>query len=151
MYGSYSIKLKKNKAVRDCCPTTTTYCGKVCCQEKKSYCYKEVVQCSNYSTTITCCPQQTKCCPPVVNVTYDELLNLIQTNSLVKNSIYLITDYQLITDDITYGPIEPIYVTATSSSTLLEYATSSLYPDDIILYDVNNLVNQKGTILSREY
>jgi len=150
MYGSYSIKLKQNKAVRDCCPTTTTYCGKVCCQEKKSYCYKEVVQCS-YSTTITCCPQRTKCCPPVVNVTYDELVNLINTTSLVTNSTYLITDYQLITDGITYGPIEPIYVTATSSTTLSEYATSSLYPDDTIIYDVNHLINQKGTILSREY
>ncbi len=119
-------------------------------KKKKSYCYKEVVQCS-YSTTITCCPQRTKCCPPVVNVTYDELVNLINTTSLVTNSTYLITDYQLITDGITYGPIEPIYVTATSSTTLSEYATSSLYPDDTIIYDVNHLINQKGTILSREY
>jgi len=148
MYSSYSDKLKQNKVVRNCCPTTT-YCGKVC-QEKKSYCYKEVVQCP-YSTTITCCPQRNKCCPPVVIVTYDELLNLINTSSLVTYSTYLITDYQMITDGITYGPIEPIYVIATSSTTLSYYAKSTLYPDDTIIYDINNLVNQKGTILFREY
>jgi hypothetical protein len=88
----------------------------------------------------------------LTEVTYTELVNLIDTNDLVPGQHYLITDFQTCYDRPDYdqnrdpiavslssyiqGPVEPIVVLATSTDTLAINAYQPAYPNDKIKYDV---------------
>ena len=85
-----------------------------------------------------------------ISITYANLQSLIAASALEVNSSYLITDYQTIYDQPDFtalgapkavvatlsGSIEPLIVIAVSSSTLYAQAKSTIYPQDIILYNV---------------
>src|ERR1035437_4216640 len=78
----------------------------------------------------------------VTNVTYSELTGLTSTSGLTTGGLYLITDYQTVhtipnTIDVNTGEIEPILVTASSTTTLKPEAYSSIFPQDVIYYDFN--------------
>lgn len=83
----------------------------------------------------------------IFDVTYSELINLIQTSGLTPMYHYKITDYQT-----TYwmldgegvecnggvpiiGPIEPLIVWATTTNTIDNFAVSTVYHDDVIEYN----------------
>ena len=97
--------------------------------------------------------------PELINVTYTEITALIGSNTLVPGQKYLITDYQTVhtiptTVDTNTGPIEPLIVTALSVNELEPIAYSTLHPEDIIYYDVENNLTRvpgctKGHILRR--
>jgi hypothetical protein len=88
----------------------------------------------------------------LTDVTYSELVNLINTNSLVPGQYYKITDFQTCYDRPDYdqnrdpiavspssyfqGPVEPIVVLATSTDTLAIDGYQPDYPNDKIKYDV---------------
>lgn len=81
-----------------------------------------------------------------IEVTYDELIALINTSGLTINQAYLLTDYQTVynipyTEEVGYGDIEPLLLTASSSFELKPEAYSLLYPDDIVYYCPFNTVN----------
>lgn len=83
-------------------------------------------------------------------VTYSELTQLIANNELVTGGIYLLTNYktiyqQPVSNDIKSGETEELYLTATSTNTLSPIAYSKQYPQDIIIYDVNNKVAEDTT------
>ena len=88
----------------------------------------------------------------LTEVTYSELVDLIDTNGLVPGQHYLITDFRTCYDQPDYdqnrdaiavsnasyfqGPVEPIVVLATSTDTLAIDAYQPAYPNDKIKYDV---------------
>lgn len=84
-----------------------------------------------------------------VNVTYEELLALIQSETLVCGTYYTITDFAtshyLLDGTYTNGdedyytdPVgEPLTVLALSTSVVSQQAWSALHPEDIIIYDWN--------------
>lgn len=86
----------------------------------------------------------------VVSVTYDELLNLVNSSSLSVGSYYIITDFQTCYDQPDYdynanpitsgnyrvADVDPIMVFATSNSTLSDNAYQPSYPKDRIKYDI---------------
>jgi hypothetical protein len=86
----------------------------------------------------------------VVSVTYDELLNLVNSSSLSVGSYYIITDFQtcydqpdydnaknpIITGNYRVADVDPIIVFATSNSTLSDNAYQPSYPKDKITYDI---------------
>lgn len=79
----------------------------------------------------------------VTEVTYDELITLMGNSGLTANQSYLLTDYQTVylipyTQELGYGEIEPLLLTASSTYELKPEAYSLLYPDDIIYYCPNN-------------
>lgn len=84
-----------------------------------------------------------------IPVTYNDLVTLINTNGLIPNQKYLLTDYQtvhyivtgfnLVSEDIITGPVEGIILTASTSNTLDVIAYSSVYKHDILYYDWNPL------------
>ena len=89
---------------------------------------------------------------PVIEVTYSELLNLKNTSSLVKGQNYLLTDYmttykQPITDvNKNSGVIEPLIITATDVNKLHNQCKSTLYPQDIVYYEITgDIGNGRGT------
>ncbi len=83
----------------------------------------------------------------IISHTYAEMLSLQASNSFIAGQQYLITDFatthyivdsngtQYLTSIIT-GVTEPIIVTALSSSKLDKNATSTLYPQDVLYYDL---------------
>lgn len=84
----------------------------------------------------------------VKNVTFDELRTLIDTQTLVPQKNYLITDYRTVyqqedgtisesqtgINDNIRGELEPLMVRASTNSLLFKQAVSLVH-DDIILYD----------------
>lgn len=109
-------------------------------------------------------------------VTYAQLMDLVNGNLLVPARQYLITDfasrfskYTLYQDanthvsrfEINYsqetrysGPTEPIVVTAQTTNTIFDRADSTIYPNHLLNYTLNNLTtgvtaSDKGTILRR--
>lgn len=78
----------------------------------------------------------------LIEVTYDELVNLKNTSSLVKGQNYLLTDYmttytQPTTEvDKSSGIIEPLYITAVDVDKLHNKCFSVLYPQDIVYYEI---------------
>lgn len=81
----------------------------------------------------------------VKEVTYQELTQLIAESKLSTGGIYLLTDYKTIYQQptnkgIKTGETEELYLTATSTNTLSSIAYSKQYPQDIIIYDVNNKI-----------
>ena len=85
----------------------------------------------------------------MINITYSELKNLVNTASLEEGEQYCITDFQTIyyqpvsgNPDPQAGPqksggIEPLIVSAIAVNKLDIWAISTLYPADIIHYDIN--------------
>ena len=79
---------------------------------------------------------------PVIEVTYDELVNLKNTSALVKGQSYLLTDYMTTYEQpITWlmkssGVIEPLIITATDVNKLHNVCKSTLYPQDIVYYEI---------------
>ena len=79
---------------------------------------------------------------PVIEVTYDELVNLKNTSSLVKGQNYLLTDYMTTyTQPVTNiskssGIIEPLIITATDVNKLHNVCKSTLYHQDIVYYEI---------------
>jgi hypothetical protein len=62
---------------------------------------------------------------------------------LVPGQKYLINDYQTVhiipnTSDVNTGPVEPLLVTASSTNTLEPIAYSTIFPQDIIYYNIEN-------------
>ena len=89
---------------------------------------------------------------PVIEVTYSELLNLKNTSSLVKGQNYLLTDYettykQPVTNvNKSSGVIEPLIITATDVNKLHNVCKSTLYPQDIVYYEITgDIGNGYGT------
>jgi len=95
----------------------------------------------------------------VISLTYSQLSTLVSGNTLVPGQKYLINDYQTAhvipnTSDINTGPIEPLLVTASSTNTLEPIAYSTLFPQDIIYYNIESDQNMvsgstKGYIYRR--
>ena len=88
----------------------------------------------------------------LIEVTYDELVNLKNTSSLVKGQNYLLTDYmttyeQPVTGLMkSSGVIELLIITATDVDKLHNQCKSTLYPQDIVFYEITgNIGNGKGT------
>lgn len=98
----------------------------------------------------------------ITSVTYDELVSLKNDGKLTPKTYYTITDFVTVdlvygtTDDITIGTPEPLTVMATGNNQISRQVYSSLYPEDIILYDItdincgdDNLTPRKGRIIRR--
>ncbi len=76
-------------------------------------------------------------------LTYSELLNKLSYGELAPGASYLISDYQTVhtipaRQDLHVGPVEPIIVTAVSPNKLAPEAYSTVYPQDILYYDIEN-------------
>lgn len=99
---------------------------------------------------------------PLIEITYDNLKGLSDSNNLVEGQKYKITDYSTIYTQLDTGllstneasltaALEPIIVTARSSSLLFPRVESTIYVSDIIRYDTNFFnTNDKGRITYRE-
>ena len=103
------------------------------------------------------------------SLTYAALQALIGASGLVQGDYYLINDYETIYDQPDYdnagspkpvvttntGTVEPLIVQASSVNEIYNNAISSIYPLDVIEYDVNftatEVMNQptKGRIVLR--
>ena len=88
----------------------------------------------------------------LIEVTYDELLNLKNTSSLVKGQNYLLTDYEttyiqpVTSVNKSSGVIEPLIITATDVNKLHNQCKSTLYPQDIVYYEITgDIGNYYGT------
>lgn len=135
----------------------------------------------NLATTEDCCTYTLTASEgeggaSMIDVTYSELVSLIEGNALVPASKYRLTDYATVhyiidedgiivdTDPIVTGPTEVLILTATSINTLSPLADSELHPEDIIhyhysdfpilgdlsFYSAGNLIpGFKGVILNR--
>lgn len=107
----------------------------------------------------------------ITNVTYDELMTLIDTNSLTPEASYKLIDYQTVhymfdhytrLDDINTGPIEPLTIKAATINSIYPEAKSELYPQDDIWYDPTtfywmqdiafaNAENVYGTVINPDF
>ena len=88
----------------------------------------------------------------IIEVTYDELVNLKNNSQLKKGQNYLLTDYmttyrQPVTNvNKSSGVIEPLIITATDVDKLHNQCKSTLYPQDIVFYEITgDIGNGKGT------
>jgi len=79
-------------------------------------------------------------------VTYQQLVNLITTGSLLPGAQYLLTDYKLywkpfsgIADIRESDTIEPLILSAVAVDKLSSDAKSTLHPQDIIYYSIGKL------------
>jgi hypothetical protein len=88
----------------------------------------------------------------LVEVTYNELVNLKNNSQLKKGQNYLLTDYMttytqpLTAVSKTSGVIEPLIITAIDINKLHNQCKSTLYPQDILFYEITgDIGNGKGT------
>ena len=88
----------------------------------------------------------------IIEVTYDKLVNLKNTSSLVKGQNYLLTDYMTTYEQPVTGLMkssgvtEPLIITATDVNKLHNQCKSTLYPQDIIFYEITgDIGNYYGT------
>ena len=86
----------------------------------------------------------------IVNKTHSQLLSMKTGSTLTLGQLYRITDcitkYKIPnTSVITSGTTEPLIVLATSSNTLDKQAYSTLFPSDIIIYDITDTSCEDGT------
>ncbi|WP_343524514.1 hypothetical protein [Pedobacter sp.] len=79
-------------------------------------------------------------------VTYQQLVNLIQTNALIPGRQYLLTDYKMYWKISVESPdlresvtIEPLILSAIAANKLSSIAKSTLYSQDIIYYSIGRL------------
>jgi len=85
-----------------------------------------------------------------LDITYANLVLKIAANSLIPGTYYRIIDYQTKhqisgTTEIHIGPIEPLSIRANTVNVLDSAAFSSIYPRDIIYYNLNDDVCEDGT------
>ena len=89
----------------------------------------------------------------VTEVTYDQLVNLIQSSELREGLHYLLSDFRtkfniylgaVASEDIHQGNVEPLLLTAISRNKLSPVAHSATYPKDIIRYDVTSSLCEDG-------
>jgi hypothetical protein len=78
-----------------------------------------------------------------ISMTYSNLYSLVTTSGLTVGQRYIINDYQTVytipnTGITNTGITEPLLVTAISTSNLMSIAYSTLYPKDVIYYDIVN-------------
>lgn len=88
----------------------------------------------------------------IISVTYEELVNLINSNALIVGAKYLITDFQTIYDQPDYDalgnpkaivttvdttPLEPLIATAVTVNQISKQVYSTTFPNDVIEYDVS--------------
>ncbi len=86
-----------------------------------------------------------------IDVTHEELLNLISGNTISDGVFYLLSDFQ---DGITVtGGTEPLLLLGLNNNTLATEGWSTIYPNHRIFYDVNGTTNPylKGDIFRRIY
>lgn len=79
-----------------------------------------------------------------IEVTYSELVSLINSSELIPLQYYTITDYQTVhyipetnQNAINSGSTEPLILFATSNNTIDKEVISTQYPEDVIYYDWN--------------
>lgn len=111
----------------------------------------------------------------LISMTYEEMQSALDNAQLQSGQKYLITDFQstmvyanlaMEPDSLTFhevlrisstvysGPVEPIIVTASTTNLLDPFAKSTVYPQDELVYTLQNLnggilASTKGTILRR--
>ena len=88
----------------------------------------------------------------IISDTYENIKLLVDSNSLVPESTYIITDYQtkhLIPNsdpqEINSGTLEPLTLIAATTNTFYVEAKSSLHPTDIIHYRFDDDSCEDGT------
>lgn len=86
----------------------------------------------------------------IVDITHSELLAAISESRLIPGMKYRITDYRTIhiinnTDVINEGGSEPLIVLALSNNVISSQVYSEAYPQDIIHYDINNVLCENET------
>lgn len=81
----------------------------------------------------------------ITTTTYQGILELISSSRLIPGDNYLISDYQTTywmpnasPPELISCSVEPLVVTAATTSSLFAEAKSSMYPKDIIYYDVDS-------------
>jgi hypothetical protein len=91
----------------------------------------------------------------VTEVTHSELTSLMSKGKLNVGAKYLITDFQTKHNlfrgsnplvDINEGIVEPLLVTAVSTTKLSPVALSSMYPNDLIHYDATDILCEDGMV-----
>lgn len=89
--------------------------------------------------------------PAITSVSASELLALMSGSDLTQGNYYIINDFQTIYDQPDYdslgvakvsvttktASLEPLIVFATSSSEIAKQAYSTIYPNDVIEYDIS--------------
>ena len=86
----------------------------------------------------------------IIDITHADLLILQNTSSLIAGQSYRITDHvtkynQPVTDIVKTGNIEPLIVTALTNNVIDKLARSEQFTQDIIYYDINNIICSDGT------
>ena len=88
----------------------------------------------------------------LIEVTYNELILLRDNNQLISGQNYLLTDYMTTYEQPftglmkSSGVIEPLIITATDVNKLHNQCKSTLYPQDIIFYEITgDIGNYYGT------
>jgi len=88
-----------------------------------------------------------------IPITYNALIALMNASGLTKAQFYIITDFQtihniydgkIVLSNLHYGGIVPLNVQALSTSELSNTVTSTLFPQDLIYYDVRDNVCEDG-------
>jgi len=79
----------------------------------------------------------------IISISYADLYALTQSSGLTVGQHYIISDYRTVhtipnTEDINEGQIEPLIVTALTTSNLANECYSTLFPQDIIYYDIES-------------
>lgn len=84
--------------------------------------------------------------PGIINTTYSAFYSIFSGGTLIPGATYRISDYNTshwILEDFNYSfntaSVEPIYVFATSPSTIDKRVISEIYPEDLIYWDPENL------------
>jgi hypothetical protein len=89
-----------------------------------------------------------------IPITYNALIALMNASGLTKAQFYIITDFQTIHNifdgttvlpTLHYGGIIPINVQALSTTELSNTITSTLFPQDLLYYDVRDNLCEDGT------
>ena len=84
----------------------------------------------------------------LISISYDDLLTKVTNSELEPGANYLITDFRTVhhildnltsrTGDINTGELEPLIVKAVTINELDKEAISTVYPKDIIYYNINS-------------
>ena len=92
----------------------------------------------------------------IIEVTYAELVNLKNTSSLVKGQNYLLTDYMTTYEQPDTGLIkssdivEPLIITAVSENQISNVCRSTLYPQDIVYYEITGILPNQDYLTTDE-
>lgn len=86
---------------------------------------------------------------PAISDTHANLIILQNSNGLVAGQDYLINDFatkynQPVTGIVRTEPVEMLFLTAISDSEFHKIAKSPSFPEDIIYYDINDILCEDG-------